>query len=60
MGCPGIPKKEGNPKESSGFPLAVCGLRRSSWYLTRLPAPSMNSERKKGSAAWMPHMRQDN
>lgn len=42
MHWPGISKKEGSPQESSGFPLAVCGVRGASWYLTRLPAATMS------------------
>lgn len=42
MHWPDVSKKEGSPRESSGFPLAVCGVRGASWYLTRLPAATMS------------------
>jgi hypothetical protein len=40
---PGISKKEGNPQEPSGFPLAICGVRGPSRYITRLSAATMSS-----------------
>jgi hypothetical protein len=43
MVWPGISEKEGNPHESSGFPLAICGLRGASSYITQLPAATMSS-----------------
>jgi hypothetical protein len=42
MHGPDVSKKEGSPQESSGFPLAVCGVCGASWYLTRLPAVTMS------------------
>ncbi|TVU34687.1 hypothetical protein EJB05_16532 [Eragrostis curvula] len=38
-----ISKKEGNSQESSGFPLAVCGVRGPSRYIARLSAATMSS-----------------
>jgi hypothetical protein len=46
-----VSTKEGNTKESSWFPLAVCGLCGTSWYFSGLPPALMRSSSSKNPSA---------